>query len=176
MQNAASRARLQSLCSDGEAIIIDGGTTTHQMSALLAGRGMQVLTNSLHIIQSLIADRSTRLIVPGGEVFPEQNIILSTSGNDGLADYRAKIMFMGAEAIREDGIRQSDSLLVHSERRLIDLAERLVVLADASKFDAQAGILLCSLDRVDTIITDRAPPRSVAAKLEDVGTQVIVTS
>ena len=69
-----------------------------------------------------------------------------------------------------------DSLLVHSERRLIDLAERLVVLADASKFDAQAGILLCSLDRVDTIITDRAPPRSVAAKLEDVGTQVIVTS
>ena len=126
-----------------EAVIIDGGTTTHQMSSLLAGRGMQVLTNSLHIVQSLITDASTRLLVPGGEVFPAQNIILSTSGNDGLSDYRAKYMFMGAEAVCEDGIRQSDSLLAHSERRLIDLADKLVVLADESKFAAQAGFLVC---------------------------------
>lgn len=167
-------ARAAQLCTDGEAIIVDGGTTTHQMSPLLAGRGMQVLTNSLHIIQSLIGDPATRLVVPGGEVFPEQNIILSTSGNDGLADYRAKFMFMGAEAIREDGLRQSDSLLVHSERRLIDLAERLVVLADASKFDAQAGILLCPLARIDTIVTDRAPPIDLAERLAEAGTAVIV--
>lgn len=162
------------LCGDGEAIILDGGTTTHYMSGLLLGRGMQVLTNSLHIIQSLIADASTRLMMPGGEIFPTQNIVLSTSGNDGLADYRARFMFMGAEAISEDGIRQSDSLLAHSERRLIGLADRLVVLADSSKFSAQAGYLVCSLDRVDIVITDRPPPPSIAAQLAAAKTRVII--
>lgn len=177
-RNVAAKRRIAkaaaSLCGDGEAVIIDGGTTTHQMSSLLAGRGMQVLTNSLHIVHSLIADASTRLLVPGGEVFPAQNIILSTSGNDGLSDYRAKYMFMGAEAVCEDGIRQSDSLLAHSERRLIDLADKLVVLADASKFAAQAGFLVCSLNRVDTIITDQSPPQALAECLAGSGTRVIV--
>ncbi len=73
-RNVAAKRRIAkaaaSLCGDGEAVIIDGGTTTHQMSSLLAGRGMQVLTNSLHIVQSLITDASTRLLVPGGGGVP----------------------------------------------------------------------------------------------------------
>ncbi len=167
-------ARAAAMCNDGEVIIVDGGTTTYQMSPHLVGRGMQVLTNSLHIVQSMIADQATRLVVPGGEVFPEQNIVLSTTGDDGLANFRAGTMFMGAEALRTDGLRQSDSLLVHSEKRLLSLAERLIVLVDASKFKAQAGILLCPLSRIDTVITDRSVEPAMREALQQAGTQLVV--
>src|ERR1700733_12091211 len=40
------------LCTQGEAIIIDGGTTTFQMCEHLEGLDLQVLTNSLHIVNA----------------------------------------------------------------------------------------------------------------------------
>src|SRR5690242_18140978 len=70
------------LCKSGEAVMIDGGSTTLQMCAHLAGLNLQVLTNSLHIVNALLPQVGTRLLVPGGQVFAEQNIILSAAGDD----------------------------------------------------------------------------------------------
>ena len=42
------------LCREGEAIMIDGGSTTLQMCSHLDGLGMQVLTNSLYIVLALL--------------------------------------------------------------------------------------------------------------------------
>jgi DeoR family ulaG and ulaABCDEF operon transcriptional repressor len=64
------------LCTSGEAVMIDGGSTTLQMCAHLAGLNLQVLTNSLHIVSALLPQTGTRVLVPGGQVFAEQNIIL----------------------------------------------------------------------------------------------------
>jgi len=42
------------LCSRGEAVMIDGGSTTLQMCKHLDGLELQVLTNSLHIVSALL--------------------------------------------------------------------------------------------------------------------------
>ena len=77
------------LCSVGEGVMIDGGSTTLQMCPHLAGMNLQVLTNSLHIVNALLAQSGTRVLVPGGQVFPEQNIILSAAGDDGMPRFHA---------------------------------------------------------------------------------------
>ncbi|MGB7405187.1 MAG: DeoR/GlpR family DNA-binding transcription regulator [Pacificimonas sp.] len=169
-------ARAAQLCGDGDSIIVDGGTTTYELGPHLAGRGTQVLTNSLHIISGLIEDPATRLIVPGGEVFAEQNIILSPSEDDGISDFRAGTMFLGAEALCTDGVRQSDMLLVHAERRLLKLATRVVLLVDSSKFEANAPLKLCELSKIDTVITERAPPPRLANALSEANVMTIVAS
>ena len=50
------------LCTPGEGVMIDGGTTTLQMCPHLAGLGLQVLTNSLHIINALLPQTDTRIV------------------------------------------------------------------------------------------------------------------
>jgi DeoR family transcriptional regulator, ulaG and ulaABCDEF operon transcriptional repressor len=142
------------LCTSGEAVMIDGGSTTLQMCAHLAGLNLQVLTNSLHIVTALLSQTGTRVVVPGGQVFPEQNIILSVALEDDMPRFHAPRLFMGAAALGPAGLMQADFILVSAERRLIDRADEIIVLVDSSKFEAPSGHVVCRLEEIDVIITD----------------------
>jgi quinolinate synthetase A subunit len=100
------------LCEPGEGVIIDGGTTTYQMCDHLAGKGLQVLTNSLHIVNALLPQEDTGILVPSGAVFREQNIILAPGGEESMPQFFASKLFMGAAAVSKRGIMQHDAVLV----------------------------------------------------------------
>jgi len=153
-EKAAIGRAAAKLCERGEAIIIDGGTTTFQMCSHLEGLNLQVLTNSLHIVGELLPQPGARVSVPGGAVFREQNIILSPFEDDGINRYHATKLFMGAAAIGPRGLMQADVVLIQAEQKLMDKADQLIVLADSSKFRGSATFLVCGLDEIDTVITD----------------------
>ncbi len=102
------------LCQPGEGVIIDGGSTTFRMCPHLAGKGLQVLTNSLHIVDALLGQEDTRLMVPSGTVFREQNIILAPGGEESMPRFHANKLFMGAAAVGPSGAMQADIVLVAS--------------------------------------------------------------
>ena len=154
------------LCQNGESVIIDGGSTTLQMCPHLDGTSLQVLTNSLHIVSALLPQQKTSIMIPAGTLFREQNIVLSPYEDDGMGLYRASRMFMGAAGVSHHGVMQTDVILVHAERRLIGLADELVLLVDSSKFEAQSGSQVCGLEDVAVLITDDGISEATAAMLE----------
>jgi DeoR family transcriptional regulator, ulaG and ulaABCDEF operon transcriptional repressor len=162
------------LCAPGEAIMIDGGSTTLQMCPHLDGLNLQVLTNSLHIVSALLPQAGTRVSVPGGAVFPEQNIILSASGDDLMPRFVARKLFMGAAAVGARGIIQADVVLVAAERRFIERAEQVILLVDSSKFVDPSGSVVCALEEVDVVITDKGVKVEHAALVEAAGVTLIV--
>ncbi|MEO6248490.1 MAG: DeoR/GlpR family DNA-binding transcription regulator [Sphingomicrobium sp.] len=162
------------LCAPGEAVIIDGGSTTLQMCPYLAGLGLQVLTNSLHIVSALLPQATTRIIIPGGTLFREQNIILSALGDDPLPQLHAPKLFMGAAAVGPRGVMQADIILVASERRFIDRAEQLILLVDSSKFASVSGHVVCPLDEINIVITDNNIAADHVKMLEAAGVHIIV--
>lgn len=157
-QNLAAKRAIgkaaAALCTPGEGIMIDGGTTTLQMCPHLDGLDCQVLTNSLHIVNALLPQAGTRILLPSGSVFREQNIILAAAGEESMPRFYAPKLFMGAAAIGPQGVMQADVVLVAAERRLIDRAEEVILLVDSSKFQSQSGTIVCGLDEIDVIITD----------------------
>jgi len=161
-------------CLPGEGIMIDGGSTTLQMCPHLAGLNLQVLTNSLHIVSALINQSGTRVLVPSGAVFPEQSIILSVFGEDGMPKFHAPKLFMGAASIGPQGLMQADVVLVAAERRLIDRAEEIIVLADASKFESPSGNVVCELGEIDVIITDSRISVEARKLLKESGVKLII--
>jgi DeoR family ulaG and ulaABCDEF operon transcriptional repressor len=162
------------LCSTGESVIIDGGSTTLQMCPHLAPLGLQVLTNSLHIVSALLPQPGTRISIPGGAVFREQNIVLSPYEDDGTSHYRASKMFLGAASIGQHGLMQTDVILVHAERRLLSRAEKAVVLVDSSKFTAPAGHVVCDIEDIDMLVTDDGLADSDAQTVERAGIQLVI--
>jgi DeoR family transcriptional regulator, ulaG and ulaABCDEF operon transcriptional repressor len=162
------------LCTAGEGIMIDGGSTTLQMCSHLAGLNLQVLTNSLHIVSALLNQPGTRLLVPAGQVFPEQDIILSAAGEDGMPRFHAPKLFMGAASVGTSGLMQADIILVSAERHLIERADEIIVLADSSKFDGPSGHVACHLDEIDTVVTDRDISEQHAKMLEKAGVRVVI--
>jgi len=172
-KKAIGRAAAE-LCAANEGVMIDGGTTTLQMCAYLTGLNLQVLTNSLHIVDALANQPGTRVLVPGGAVFPEQNIILPMFGEDLTPAFHAPKLFMGAACLGPRGLMQDDVVLVASERRLIERAEQVIVLADASKFERSSGNVVCPLKDIDIIITDSRISKKCAKMVKDEGVRLII--
>ena len=162
------------LCVAGEAVMIDGGSTTLQMCPHLKGMNLQVLTNSLHIVSALLHYPDVRVLVPGGAVFREQNIILAATDDDLMPRFHAPKLFMGAASIRAQGIMQADVMLVSAERRLIEKAEELIVLVDSSKFSGSAGNVVCGLEEVDIVVTDAGITDAQRRLLNSAGVRLIV--
>jgi DeoR family ulaG and ulaABCDEF operon transcriptional repressor len=162
------------LCNAGEALMIDGGSTTLQMCQHVRGLNLQVLTNSLRIVSALLLQPGTRVLVPAGQVFPEQNIILAASSDDGMQRFHAPKLFMSAAAVGSAGLMQADIMLVGVERRLIDRADEIIVLLDSSKFDGPSGHIVCGLDEIDVLITDRGVSPRHAQMVQDAGVKLII--
>ncbi len=172
-KEAIGRAAAQ-FCIPGEGVMIDGGSTTLQMCPHLDGLALQVLTNSLHIVSALLPQPTTRILVPSGQVFREQNIVLSAAGDDGMPRFHAPKLFMGAASMGPAGLMQADVILVAAERRLIERADEIIVLVDSSKFSGPSGNVVCSLDEIDVVVTDSAiEPRHVTM-MEAAGIRVVI--
>jgi len=162
------------LCRPGEAVIIDGGSTTLQMCPHLETLKLQVLTNSLHIVSALLQQPGTGVSIPGGVVFREQNIVLDPFADASMRGFHASRMFIGTAAVTRYGLMQSDIILVQAERKLLNLADQLIALVDSSKFSASAGHLLCELSRVHTLITDNKIDTASAKMVESAGVELVV--
>ena len=162
------------LCKPGQAVMVDGGSTTLQMCRHLEGLNLQVLTNSLHIVSALLPQPGTRILVPGGAVFREQNIVLSATGDDLMPRFHAPQLFMGAAAVGAQGVMQADIVLVAAERRLVDRAEQLILLVDSSKFQGSSGNVVCELKEVDVVVTDSGISDQDVAMLESAKIKVII--
>jgi DeoR family ulaG and ulaABCDEF operon transcriptional repressor len=163
-----------SMCSDEETIIINGGTTTFMMAEFLAKKHLKILTNSFLMAERLLVSSENEIIVPGGTIYREQNVILSPFDNDITQHHYASKMFMSAYGVSLLGLMEADPVLIQAEKRLISQTEELIVLADSSKFVRKAALILCGLDRVSTVITDAGVSDSTIQMLEHYGISVIV--
>ena len=162
------------LCKDGEPIIVNGGTTTFQMVHFLTGRRMPIFTNSFPIAEHLLKHSKNTVMLSGGTIYREQNIILSPFENDVTRNFYARRMFMGAQGLGPLGLMEADPLLIQAEQKLIDQADELVVLIDSSKFRLRSSLILCGLSRIATVITDEGIEDREAKMLETAGVSLIV--
>lgn len=171
----AIAAHAATLCAPGESIIVNGGTTTYCMGEHIARLGLQVLTNSFALAAYLIGNGNCRVLLPGGEVYREQSLVLSPYERDTMLDhYYAARIFTGAMAIRAQGLIEGDPLLIKAEQKLLHQAEELIVLVDGSKFAARGSLILCPLSRIGLVITDTSAPPEAVAALRDAGVRVTV--
>jgi len=140
----------------------------------LASRRCQIFTNSFPIAEHLLKHSKNTIMLSGGAIYREQNIILSPFDNDVTRNFYARRMFMGAQGIGPLGPMEADPLLIQAEQKLIGQADELVLLVDSSKFAQRSSLVLCPLGRIDTVITDEGIPDKAAAMLEAAEITLIV--
>ena len=115
------------------------------MVHFLANRRMPIFTNSFPIAEHLLKHSKNTVMLSGGTIYREQNIILSPFDNDVTRNFYARRMFMGAQGLGPLGLMEGDPLLIQAEQKLIDQADELVVLVDSSKFRQRSSLILCGL-------------------------------
>jgi len=160
------------LLEDGETVLLDGGTTTLEVARALAGRPVQVVTNSLPIAQLLATSKETDLILIGGYVYPRTGVAMGPIAIATMQGIRVRRAVLGAGGIVAGGIYNSNSLLVETERQMMECGQEVVIVADATKFGRLSLSRLCGLEEVHALVSDPALPAEFRAPLAAAGVRV----
>ena len=118
------------LLEDGDTVLLDGGTTTLEVARALIGRRVQVVTNSLPIAQLLASSQQTDLILIGGYVYPRTGVALGPLAIATMQSIRVRTAILGAGGIVAEGIYNSNSLLVETERQMMSCGQEVMIVAD----------------------------------------------
>jgi len=151
--------RAAGLVSDGEVVIIDGGTTTVHMARLIAMKRIRVVTNSLVVAHQIDLEKRGRqgaeVFLTGGCLYPNSGLLAGPQTKSSLKQYHADRLFLSAGGIDAEGATNHNEMIVEAEQTMIEQSRQTVVLADASKIGVRAMCPLCPLDKIYLFITNQ---------------------
>ena len=152
----------------GCSLILNIGTTTEAIArALLHHRGLRVLTNTLNVAAILSGNPDCEVIVAGGVVRPRDRGIVGEAAVDFIRQFRVDIALIGISGIESDGtLRDFDYREVKVAQTIIEHAREVWLAADHSKFNRPAMVQLATLEQIDRLFTDAAPPEPFPSLLQ----------
>lgn len=164
------------LVEDGQTIVVTSGTTALEFARQLVDRNdLTVITNSLDVAQVLLDREGIQLVVLGGVVRPGMHSLLGHLTEQATRELRADTLFMGVGAISLSlGVMNDYMPEILTDRALRTMANSVVVLADATKFDTVAPAFVFGLDEIDVVVTDSGVRPEVVQSLTARGIEVIV--
>ena len=143
------------MIDDGETLLLDGGSTTYELARLLAGRPLQIVTNSLPVANLFSAAVNVELIVIGGYVLPRSGAIHGPYADEMLKSLRVRKAVLSAAGVDQTRLYNSKHMLAGTQRAMVDAADEAILLADSSKFGRQSLACICELQRIDRVVVDQ---------------------
>lgn len=142
------------LITDGQAVLLDGGTTCYQVARAIAGRHLSVVTNALPIASLLSGEMATEVTLIGGYVYPRTGVALGSMAEQQVAVVHGSQLVLSCAGVAEDGVYNQNEMMVGVERQMMAVADEVILAVDHTKFGRRAVARLCDLSEVHVIVTD----------------------
>lgn len=157
---------------DGEAVLLDSGTTAVLVARELAGRRLTVMPMSLHAASVLSASESIRLLMPGGETRPGELAMIGPLALASIGALRFDTAVLTCCGLADGQVTSHNLGDAEVKQAIVRSAARVIVAADSSKFRQTALAVVCAATDVDVIITDTDASPDVVGSLRATGLQV----
>ncbi|MFE7278331.1 DeoR/GlpR family DNA-binding transcription regulator [Streptomyces sp. NPDC057623] len=165
------------MIEDGQSVILDSGTTVHRLALKLRGRRLTVITNNLAVYDELTDDENIDLMLLGGMVIRESRMLDGFMAEDNLRQVHSDWLFMGACGLRPGGqVMDTTVAEVPARRAMIAASDRVVLLADKSKFPGTGMVKICGPEDLDAVITNASEDDATCVALREAGVTVIPTA
>ena len=162
------------LIEDGQTVILDGGSTVAAVAQELASRSLHVVTNSLPIAEALESKRNVELTLTGGYLDPRIRVMLGPLCEQMLSLIRADVVIMGIGSVSDAGFSNNNTLVVGSEQKMIEIANKLIIVADHTKFGRSAMIPVAQLEVADVVVSDTGLDPEYVSLLRSKGVEVLL--
>ena len=164
------------LVEDGDTLIVDLGTTTLEFVKFLRDKkDLTVFTNCIQHAVELSKNPNIKIIMLGGTVRAGE---LSTSGflaEESIDRFHVDKVFLGVGGFTLPfGIGDYNVEESNLRRHYISHAQKVIALADYSKFGVSTLSQVCAVDKIDILVTDEETDKKMVAQLRRSGVEVIV--
>ncbi|MGA9871640.1 MAG: DeoR/GlpR family DNA-binding transcription regulator [Rhodococcus sp. (in: high G+C Gram-positive bacteria)] len=175
-KDAIAAAAVEYLPPAGGSAVLDAGTTTGRLAALLpSDRDLTVITNSVPIAARLAPLGGVNLRVLGGRVRGTTQAAVGEEALTALDWLRVDVAFVGTNALSVGhGLSTPDSDEAAVKRAMVRSANHIVVLADSTKVGREHLVSFARLDTIDVLVTDEDIDDKDHKSLIDNGIEVVI--
>lgn len=167
-KEAIARAALDSI-QPGETYAFDSSTSGFALVTMLPDLPYRVLTNAYAVIDHLVSSEQIELISTGGTYHPKTQTFISGDSYGMLRRHNINCAFVSCIGLDiQRGPSEGFEQQAVFKEILIQVAQKVVLLVDSTKFNQHSEYFFASLRDISEIITDSsADPEFV----EDLRTQ-----
>lgn len=163
------------LIQPGKTYIIDAGTTTQYLIPYLCNaNSITILTNSLDICNMPEPKTTSPVISCGGVLSHALHSFVGKPAEEFFSSVNADILFLGAKGISEQGLSNENYFETPVKAKMIEAAEKVVLLADSCKFGRNGLSTFGRLSDIDLVITDKHANPSFIDFLKSQKIEVII--
>lgn len=150
---------------DGDAVMIDGGTTSLLVARRLAANPtLTFVTNGVDVLAALTAARVQKLHFIGGEYVEANHSFGGAMAAEQARRFNVDKAFLSVSAVdlRRGQVCTASPQSACVQQAMIESAQMAVVVADHSKLDRTALAVIAPLERVDYVVTGAVGRRALA--------------
>jgi DeoR family transcriptional regulator of aga operon len=169
-------ARAAQLVKAEQTLIVDAGTTTIELINHLSSDldYVQIVTHGLNIAMAASRFPNVEVVVPGGMVRPLTLAIVGPQVLGFLEMINADCVFLATNGFSpEYGLTTANILEVEVKRKIVQRSEKVVLLADSSKYGKRQSLTIVPMESVDLLITDKDLDDTATERLERLGVEVL---
>jgi DeoR/GlpR family transcriptional regulator of sugar metabolism len=178
-EKAAMAMRAAALVSPGDAIALSAGTTTAGLAQRLVDvPSLTVVTNSIPVADIFYrAGRPDQTVVLTGGTRTPSDALVGPVAVAAIGTLHLDMLFLGVHGMSERAGYTTPNLMeADVNRALVEAAERLVVLADHTKWGTVGISSIVALERADVLITDDGLDAQARALLEETVPDLMVVT
>jgi len=175
-KDAIARAALALLPGEGGSILLDAGTTTRRLAALLPlDRRLALFTNTAAIAMKIASHPNVEVHLLGGRVRSTTQAAVGPTTVAALANLKVDVSFLGTNGLTvPHGLTTPDSDEAATKAAMITAGRRVVVLADSRKFGHETLVRFGAWPQVDAVVTDDGVRDADVAALEALDIDVVI--
>lgn len=175
-QKRAIAVAAAALIEPNDSITIASGTTVTYLAQEIRPAGpLTVIAASVIVTQILSQVSGAEVIQLPGLIRPASMSAVGPYAERMLQHFNCTKLFIGADGIDPDfGLTTADMLEASLNKAMIAASQKVIVLADSSKFGRRSFGKICAPEAVDLIITDTATPQHYIDRLREHGIEVLL--
>nr|WP_245878087.1 DeoR/GlpR family DNA-binding transcription regulator [Streptosporangium subroseum] len=161
------------MIADGEAVVIDSGTTCLEVARALTHRRLTVMPMSLHAANALVGAPQLRLLLPGGEPRPGELALTGPLAEASLAALRFDTAVIGCCGLNaSNGLTAYDLADAAIKRAMMASAHRVIAVTEAAKFSRTALAFVAPASALHAVVTTDDAPNDEVDALDAAGIAV----
>lgn len=159
-----------------DTIIMASGTSVIEFARQISEmEKLTVVSASLNTSLILSKNPNIDVIQLGGSVRPNSSSVIGPIVEKMLAEFTFTKLFLGVDGIDlEYGLTTTNAMEASLNKVMIKASQRIIVLADSSKFGRKGFGRICGLEDVDQIITDEGIDEKTKSRILELGIDLII--